>query len=138
MSDNEDLQPNTQLPITQLPEAVTLVETLLQDVKCVLQNIDASDNTEALLASMLTDVLEKDEAIISVRQTFLHWDGQDLPAYEQSEVTRALGLIKRGQLVAQNAQCLLKKALGIPDHEREQAEIEMQLRAMSAMHHHYQ
>ena len=133
MSDNQHIQ-----PITHLPAAVTLVETLLQEVKHLLQQTDATGHSEALLQSMLTDVLEKDAAIVCVQQTFLHWDSEQQPAYEQSEVTRALGLIKRAQLVAQNAQCLLKKSLGIPDPEREQAEIEMQLRAMSAMHHHFQ
>ncbi|MFL0811541.1 MAG: hypothetical protein K6L76_14070 [Agarilytica sp.] len=73
------------------------------------------------------------EEIVCLYRVFTAWESSELPAVEKSEVVRALGLIKRANVLAENAQRILKEMLGIPDPERQQKEMEMHLRSMGVI-----
>ncbi len=124
-------------PIDQLPEFVEQVQSLVIDAQDTLKNLpkleDTPESADSLRA-LLEKYADKEQQIAEVGYVFLAWDAEELPAYEKSEVVRAIGLLKRAKLVAKNISRLLKEELGIPDPERAQMELQMKLQSMGAIH----
>lgn len=132
MDTNENVK-----PIEQLPEFVEKVQLLVVEVQDVLRGlpklVKSQESTDSL-RSLLELHVDKEQEIAVVNNVFLEWNSTELPAYEKSEVVRALGLLKRAQLVVLNILRLLKERLGIADPERAQKELQMQLQSMGVIH----
>lgn len=126
-----------KMPIEQLPEYVEKVQSLVIDVQDTLRGLPKLEvNPESLdsLRTLLEKTVDKEEQIAQVKIVFLTWDAEELPAYEKSEVVRALDLVKRANLVVINTLRLLKEKLGVPDPERAQKELQKQLQSMGVIH----
>lgn len=120
--------------IEQLPEFVNRVEKLLAAARSTLDGLADLPTCREALDLKYKKCLSNEQKIIATQGVFVQWNDTDLPAVEKSEVVRALGLIKRANIVIQNTLRLLKTALNIPDPERDQVELQMQLQAMGVIH----
>lgn len=141
-------QPGTSLdspdsvPVEQVKEYVTRVESVLAESRQLLDSLNQKGaeqvGEESKGETSFQEVMQLCEKlsaeVLELYNVFDFWDKQEkIPAIEKSEVVRALGLIKRANVLTQNALRIAKEALGIPDPERQQAEIEMQLRSMGVI-----
>ncbi len=119
--------------LDQLPEHVTQVESLLADARSLLEGLSAPESLAESMETVFKQSQQHEIDLQALHEVFLAWDELEIPSVEKSEVVRALGLIKRAKLVNQNALRIGKQSLGIPDPEREQAELQMQLQAMGVI-----
>lgn len=91
---------------------------------------DESAPEYSLLMDSFNTFSPVDQKIDIYRNRFTMWSELDITVYQKSEVTRSLGQIKRLALVTRNILRICRKVLGIPDPEREQEELQMQLMMM--------
>ncbi len=125
--------------IDPLADFVGQVESILANVRIALEGLSSIDvDTKDVNAQSLEIILEKsfslEEQVSSLRGVFVSCEQEEISPYEKSEVVRAISLLKRANIGIQNTPRLVKKALGIPDPDREQAELQMQLQAMGVIH----
>ncbi len=124
-------------PIEQLPGLVEQVQSLLADARATLKTLselEATSKPSDSLVKMFEQYTDKERQVAQVYGVFLAWESEEIPAYEKSEVVRALGLLKRANLIMQNVLRILKAKLDIPDPERDQMELQMQLQSMGVIH----
>ncbi len=127
--------------IDQLADFVEHVETLLANARLALETLAPSDGNQTdkeINVEAFESVLKKSSAheqrISDLHKVFVGWEQAEISPYEKSEVVRAISLLKRANIVTENTLRLVKKGLGIPDPDREQAELQMQLQAMGVIH----
>lgn len=126
--------------IDQLMQNVEVVDQILQMAEQQLRDIGHYDQSERIEDESsaefgtINDVFDRFDAINlqvdTYRNRFAAWDESELTVYQKSEVTRSLGQIKCLTLVTQSVRRICRKALGIPDPECEQQELQMQLSMM--------
>ncbi len=123
-------------PIDQLAECVEQVESLLANARLALEGLSSPD-VNKVEADTLEALFEKsmahEQQVTSLHAVFVSWEQEEISPYEKSEVVRAISLLKRANIVTQNTLRLVKKELGIPDPDREQAELQMQLQSMGVI-----
>jgi len=117
--------------VKELHCTVEEIEQMLGVAEQQLQGLAAigeqTENTLALALDKFSDIGAKSSVFEAM---LLNWQAMDLSPFQQSEVTRSLGLVKRLELVTKNILRLCKKALDIDDPQRQQEELEVRLTMM--------
>ncbi len=119
--------------IDQLAEFVKQVETLMANARLALDSLSSPSDEQGAYETILDASIAHEQQIADIHAVFTVWEQEEISPYEKSEVTRAISLLTRANLVTQNTLRLVKKALGMPDPEREQAELQIQLQSMGVI-----
>ena len=118
---------------------VKRVENMLVAAEAALRSLsNIEDQNLEEIREHLDGLLQTYETIEpeikAVNDVFTQWNAGETTIFQQSEIDRSLGQIKRLSLVKKNILRVVKRTLGIPDPEGEQEMIQHQLANMGVIH----
>lgn len=122
---------NSQIPLSELPTCVDQIDTFLLAAEQQLKLL-AEIQSEDELRAILQEYENRQEQITTAQQRLLVWQSDaSASAYQQAEIKRSLGQLRRLALVTKNSIRIVREKLNLPDPERMQEEMQLQMMRMS-------
>lgn len=121
--------------LAELPGYVDQLDQLLLQAEKCLKSLAEPALIEVDCAQVLQEYEGKRQRIDEIHQVLIIWDGlSDASVSQKSEIKRSLGQLRRLTVVSKNIVRILRQTLNIPDPERMQEEMELQMMRVAALH----
>ena len=125
----------SSLPLSELSGYVETTDALLLDAEKFLKLLPDREFWQVTFQASLIVYERKLMEMESCYVQFSAWDIlTDVSPCEKSEITRSLGQLRRLSVVLKNILRMLREQLHIPDPDRMQEEMQLQMMRMNALH----